>query len=72
MLLNIAVPHIGPLLSVLSTKLARIHDRSWTLDHSRSKKMTQEELVELYTGPPFMLAERYAQLWNSMYARAVT
>ena len=67
MLLNIAVPHIGPLLSVLFTKLARIHDRGWTLDHPRSKKMTQEDLVELYTGPPFMLAERVAYVSGSAH-----
>lgn len=66
MFINIAVPHIAPIIALISTKLARLWDRSCTRSHSRTKKMTQDELVELYTGPSFMLAERYAQLWNSM------
>ena len=69
MIINIAVPHLVPIMFHLLSKAERMCDRSCTFNHSLSKKLTQEELVELYTGPSFMLAERYSQLWNSMCAR---
>lgn len=67
MILNIFVPHAGPIVLTLMTKLKRCRDRGCSTDTSRTKKMTQADLEALYTGPPFLMAERYAQVLTILF-----
>jgi hypothetical protein len=44
-----------------------IHDRSYTCDKKRTKKLLQEDYEALYLGPEFLLEMRYSQAISNVY-----
>lgn len=44
--------------------LNRKCDRGCTNDYRKTKKLTQDDLIKLYTGPEFLVEMRYASIIN--------
>jgi hypothetical protein len=60
MMINIIVPHLGPILEVLFFRGCKRRS-------ARKNILTQQELNRVYEGPKFELAVRYAVTLNSLF-----
>lgn len=62
MAVNVWTLNIPVAKAFVKAKLARCLDRSCTLNMGLTKQKLQVQLENLYTGPQFLLEERYASL----------
>ena len=62
MVLEIAIPHLLPLLQIIYYRCRKVHDRGCCKDSRISKKFFQSDYEDLYVGPEFDLDARLAQI----------
>eukprot|EP00742_Colponemidia_sp_Colp-10_P003796 GILJ01004043.1.p1 GENE.GILJ01004043.1~~GILJ01004043.1.p1 ORF type:complete len:1123 (-),score=165.75 GILJ01004043.1:136-3504(-) len=67
MILNVLAPHLSALIGISIRSCKRRCDRHCTSDRKRTKKLTQREYEDMYTGPEFLLEVRYAQILNTVF-----
>jgi len=65
--LQIFLPHFGLLVLSLKMFILRCWDRKCTLNARKTRKITQSEYEDLYTGPEFILHLRFAQILSMIY-----
>lgn len=65
--LQIFIPHFGLIVLSLKMFILRCWDRKCTLNARKTRKITQTEYEDLYTGPEFILHLRFAQVLSMIY-----
>mmetsp|Transcript_21 Transcript_21/g.39 ORF Transcript_21/g.39 Transcript_21/m.39 type:complete len:1400 (+) Transcript_21:55-4254(+) len=72
MIINLVSPHIETFVLWATKRWAQYADRSCTpLPAKFTKKVTQNDLENLYTGPEFIMYLRYAQLLNTLFVTLI-
>ena len=68
MMFNIFAPHTWPLYRVGLQRFRIWRDRGfdWSAKHI-SRQLTQDDLEDMYSGPPFQIATRYGQMLNTIF-----
>lgn len=67
MVINIFAPHGSIFIKNFILQFRRFRDRHWSFDMSRTSLSTQRDLENLYRGPDFELATRYAQTLTTVF-----
>lgn len=63
----IFVPHMFTLLQSFILFCRRCWDRKCTRSTKKTRKLIQDDYENLYTGPPFLLHVRYAQVLSTLF-----
>jgi hypothetical protein len=67
MIINMISPHVSTFVTWILNRFKQWKDRSFSSDHGITKMVTQNDLELMYTGPEFLLYERYASLLNTLF-----
>ncbi|GMH83627.1 hypothetical protein TrVE_jg11384 [Triparma verrucosa] len=67
MIINMISPHVSTFVTWILKRYKQWKDRSFSSDHGITKMVTQNDLELMYTGPEFLLYERYASLLNTLF-----
>ena len=72
MIINMISPHASTVVEWMVKSWSQWSDRSYTsLPAEFTKKVTQNDLEKLYTGPEFIMYLRYAQLLNTLFVSLI-
>jgi len=71
MLANVVIPHLTPLAFCGMTGAKLCWDRRCSCDKTITRAVTEQQLVEQLTGPEFLIAERIAQIYTTIFVCVV-
>ena len=71
MIINMLSPHITAFVEWAIKRYTQWRDRGCSSNLAYTRKVTQNDLEKLYTGPEFIMYLKYAQLLNTLFVSLI-